>query len=138
MIKTPHRVAIEGCFSPKARDHFTFVTKQPSLWEKVKPWVAYGVVLAGVATAAFIVTPAHAGGSMAHDVKVIVVSPSVTIMGLGAQGDTARQAEVRLKETLKHRSDMELEQLKSDNARALEADRAYYKKLEFQRKKRGY
>lgn len=143
MMKTPHRIILEeGASFRQSRPRINYVTYNGPLpksrAQRAWTWVGYGLVALGVGVAAFVVTPAHAQGSMAPDVRVIVVSPSVTIMGLGAQASSGRQQEIQLKETLKHRSDMELEQLKSDNRRALEADKAYYEKLKFQRKQHGF
>jgi|SRR5690606_14868471 len=94
--------------------------------------LAAAVFLAGVA--AFSGTPAVAQGSMAPPVRVIVVSPSIQSFGETREN---RQMKAWIgRDNNEHRNDMELEQLRSMNERALEADRAYYKKLEWQRKNR--
>lgn len=143
MIKTPHRIVLEEDASFKqSKPKVNFVTYNGPLpqsrAQRIWTRIGYGLVIVGVGVAAFLVTPAHAGGSMANSVKVIVVSPSVTIMGLDSQAASGRQQEIRLKENMRRSTELELEQLKSDNRRALEADRAYYKKLEFQRKQHGF
>lgn len=139
MIKTPMRVILdEGATFKQSRPKINYVTYNGPLPEssRARAWryVCYGVVLAGVAVAAFVVTPAHAGqGSMAPEVRVIRVSPSVSFFG--SREERKMKADVT-RDYYQHQNDMELEELRGRNDRALEADRAYYKKLEWQRKNR--
>lgn len=74
-------------------------------------------------------------GSMAQDVRVIRVSPSVSMYGTAREIRKQKTWEVR--EAIKHNNASDLEEQRSDNRRALEADKAYYKKLADQRKARG-
>jgi exopolysaccharide biosynthesis protein len=79
-------------------------------------------------------TPAWAGGSMASDVRVIRVSPSITSYGIVRE--IQKRQEFEYKETYKLNGKMALEDQKFQQKRQLEADRAYYKKLADQRKAR--
>lgn len=138
MNKLPFTISDDAEFDqPKLRDTVRFQEPAPAKWDFSKAWEAlgYGLVVAGVGLAAFILaTPAHANGSMGIDVKVVRVSPSITSFGDTREGRKLKADVTR--DAAKHQQRMELEQQKSDNARALEADRAYYKKLADQRKAR--
>lgn len=82
------------------------------------------------------VADSFAQGSMAPSVRKMEISRSITMFGNTREG---RRAKARvIQDNNQHRNKMELERLRSRNQRALEADRAYYKKLEFQRKQRGW
>lgn len=101
---------------------------EPYKPSKLRTVLCYGIVVLGVGYSVFCLTPAHAAGSMASDVKIIHVSPSISVYG----NDKATQS--RSMEVLKQQGRMELENQRSDNRRALEADKAYYQKLKDQRK----
>ncbi len=103
---------------------------KPTLREKAYAAVMYGVVAVGVGVAVFYVTPAHSAGSMASDVRIIRVSPSVSVYGNDKAADSRRL------ETLKQQGRMDLENQRSANERALAADKAYYEKLKDQRKRK--
>lgn len=82
---------------------------------------------------------AFAQGSMAPEVnsaapavRVIRVSPSVSVYGTPKEQRQQKQWEAR--EAVKFNNQVELENLKAYNKRLLEADKAYYKKLAEQRK----
>lgn len=72
-------------------------------------------------------TPSFAGGSMAPEVRVIRVSPS--IWQYGSKADVASKLESQ-----RQQGRVDLENQRSANRRALEADKAYYAKLKDQRK----
>lgn len=116
------------------RGNFNYVTKTPTRWERCRKVLAYGVLAVGVFTAVYVVTPARAGGSMGHDVKIIRVSPSVSVYG-NTREERKMKADV-VRDNNRHSNVMELEELRGRNERALEADRAYYRKLADQRKTR--
>lgn len=77
---------------------------------------------------------ALAQGSMAPEVRVIRVSPSVSVYGTPKEKRQLRQYEAR--EAIKLNNQLILEDRKAENKRRLEADKAYYKKLAEQRKAR--
>lgn len=108
-------------------------------WEKTWKYLMYGMVAAGVTfAAAFVATPAHSReqGTMNHEARVIQVSPSITFYG--SQKDYVKAQSQIMRDNNRHMNAMELEDAKALHRRQLEADKAYYKKLEFQRKKRGF
>lgn len=105
----------------------SLVEKKPS---RVWSWFCHGVVVVSVGYCAYTITPAHAAGALAQDVRIIHVSPSITVYG----NDKA-VANQRL-ESLKQDGRMELENQRSVNQRALAADKAYYEKLKDQRKRK--
>lgn len=72
---------------------------------------------------------AFSQGSMGRDVNVIRVSPSISYYG-----DSRKQKQFESREAVKLNSRMILEEQKQLHKRQLEADKAYYKKLEAQRK----
>lgn len=109
-----------------ARHHAKFVTA-PTRWEKFCTFVAYGSVVVGVGVAVFAVTPVHAAGSMAQEVRRVSVSPSIIQFG----SKTDNQMKI---DNNKAFNNLELEDRRSINRRILEEDKAYYKKLEWQRK----
>lgn len=104
---------------------------------RFRTFVAYAAVAVGVAVATFVVTPVYAQGSMAPSVRVVVAKPSASILMLGQRAEMERDREFRVREQIKQNHRLELETARAANRRALEADRAYYKKLADQRKKRG-
>jgi hypothetical protein len=135
MMKTPLRIALSEDFQISKYSVPVAETRTEKVWK----YFMYGVVAAGVTfAAAYVVTPADARevGSMNHEARVIQVSPSISIYGSRKEEGKVRGQIMR--DNNRHANDMELENLRSLNRRALEADRAYYKKLEFQRKKRGW
>ena len=77
---------------------------------------------------------ASSQGSMAPEVRVVRVSPSVSVYG--SVHDVKKQRAYEAREAVKLSNQMQLEELKSENKRLLEADKAYYKKLADQRKAR--
>lgn len=79
-----------------------------------------------------MVFPAYAGGSMAPEVRVIIVKPSLTIQRIDEE--IARQK--RMKAAAKESAKLEQEERKFQQKLQLEADKAYNKKLEAQRKAR--
>lgn len=105
--------------------------EKPSRFREI---LCYGLVFVGVAAATFVVTPAFSQGAMAPEVRVITVRPSPSIISLGSEVTSARSRERAASEVRRHNNRMELEAYKADNRRQLEADRAYYKRLEAQRK----
>jgi hypothetical protein len=107
--------------------NITIQPPKPTLFEKIRAAVAYTVVTVGVGVAVFYVAPAHAAGSMAQDVRIIHVSPSVVQYG----SKTERQIQV---DNNKAQNQLNLEQLKFEHSRQLNADKAYYEKLKDQRK----
>lgn len=125
-------------FGTRLRDHVAFQEPTKSGPGPIWTGLAYIGLMVGVGAAAFILTttPAPAAGSMGIDVKVIHVSPSITSFEDTREGRKL-QADVT-RDRYRHQQDMELEDRKAEHRRALEADRAYYKKLEFQRKKHGF
>ncbi len=104
---------------------------KPTTLEKVWQVCAYTSVVVGVGVAAFFVTPAHSAGSQGRDVKVIHVSPS--IVQYGGKIERKMRADIARDNNKAVRS-LELENQRSTNRRALEADKAYYQKLKDQRK----
>lgn len=128
----PFTISPDAKFKQTLRETVTF--QEPTKPRPGKVWaiLAYAGLVAGVALATYVVTtPAHAAGSMGIDVRVVHVSPSVTIYG--TREERRLKADVA-RDNNRHQQRLELEQQRSNNARALEADRAYYKKLEAQRK----
>lgn len=81
-----------------------------------------------------LTTQAMSQGSMAPEVRVIRVSPSVSVYG--STQDIKKQRVYEAREAVKLSNQMQLEELKAYNKRLLEADKAYYKKLAEQRKAR--
>lgn len=77
-------------------------------------------------------SPAWAGGSMASDVRIIRVSPSIT--SYGSIRDMQKRQDFQAREDIKLQGRMALEEQKFQHKRQLEADRAYYKKLAQQKK----
>src|SRR6266511_683758 len=100
---------------------------KPSLLSRVWTVVCYTSVATAVGVAVFLVTPAHAGGSMAQEVRVVHVSPSVVLYG----SKLYRKLKV---DNNKAQNSINLEQLKFEHSRQLLADKAYYEKLKDQRK----
>ncbi len=101
----------------------------PTLWEKTRMWVGYSAVVVGVSVAAFYVTPSHAASN---------TTSSIIYLGEKAKFDTrvnerkaANQMEI---DDNRFTNQMQLESAKSLHLRQLEEDKAYYKKLEWQRK----
>lgn len=117
----------------QSREYRTITIQPPklTLFERVRMTVAYTSVAVGVGVAAFYVTPSHAAGSMAQDVRVVSVSPS--IVQYGSKIEQKMKADI-VRDNNKAVRNMELENQRSINQRMLEEDRAYYKKLEWQRK----
>jgi type IV secretory pathway VirB10-like protein len=95
---------------------------------KFKMIVAYGVVAAGVAVAAFYVTPSHAADK----------TSSIIYLGEKAKFDmrvNERKASNQMAvDNNRLYNQLQLEDAKSLHARQLEEDKAYHKKLEWQRK----
>lgn len=125
-------------FPTKFRDIPT-VTRYPSLWERYGQHayaaIMYGLVVAGVGVATYaMVTPAHSAGSMASEVRVIHVSPSIQSFEDTREGRRLKADTVR--DNNRHRQDMERLERRYELERALEADRAYYRKLIDQRKRK--
>lgn len=123
--------------SRSLRASVTFQEPAPARfdWRRVREIVAYAALVAGVGLAVFVAsTPAHSAGAFGIDVKVVHVSPSVTYFGDTKEGRKLRADVAR--EGVKHQNRMEEIDRKAEHQRALEADRAYYKKLADQRKKR--
>lgn len=117
-------------FGTRLRDHVSFQepAKEPG---RVWTFLAYaGLVMGAGLTVFLLTTPVKANGSLGIDVRVI--SPSIT--SYGPAPSTRKLREFRAQEAVKTQHKMILEQQRSDNARALEADKAYYKKLADQRK----
>lgn len=139
MIKREIRfgIAPDAQFGQTLRGSVKFQEPTPSRWAKARQIIAYTALVAGVGLAVFVAaTPAHSAGSMASDVRVIEVSPSITYLGDTREGRRLQADTIRDKARFEQRQ--KLQQDRSIQQRALEADRAYYKKLEFQRKMRGY
>jgi len=109
----------------------TIQPPKPTLYEKVKTAIAYTSVAVGFGIAAFYVTPVNAAGSMAQDVRVVSVSPS--IVQYGSKIEQKLRADI-VRDNNKAVRNMELEDQRSVNRRLLEADKAYYAKLKDQRK----
>lgn len=104
----------------------------PTLLERVWHGLMYTSVVVGVGVSVFIlVTPAHARdvGVMNHEARVI--SPSISSYGTNIEQKL--RADI-VRDNNRFENQMQLENQRSDNQRALEADKAYYKKLEWQRK----
>lgn len=77
--------------------------------------------------------PAYAGGSMAPEVRVIVVKPSRTIRSLNEAYEMRRQAE-RTRRAVERAEERQLQRLERDRDRArADADKAYARKLKCQR-----
>lgn len=116
------------------RDYdYVVVSEKPN---RVRQLVVGGIGLIAVAAATFFIAPAHAQGSMAPEVRTVVVNPTPSIIRLGEGRTTARARERAAAEAQRHSNRMELEAFRAQNRRQLEADRAYYKRLEAQRKPR--
>lgn len=81
----------------------------------------------------FLAGSAGAAGSMASDVRVIRVNPTPSIVRMGESARSEKTRIIRLKEQAK--TDREV--MKFEQKRALEADKAYYKRLEQDRKARS-
>jgi hypothetical protein len=76
---------------------------------------------------------AYAGGSMAPEVRVIVVKPSRTIRSLNEAYELRRQAE-RTRRAVERAEERQLQRLERDRERAdAAADKAYARKLKCQR-----
>lgn len=91
------------------------------------------LILAGL-VATCSVFGAEAGGSMANDVKVIVVSPSSTHRALSEKRQMLREMK-RSERQADRLAEWEYKQLfKEELRRQRDADRAYEKKLAAQRK----
>jgi len=116
------------------RDRVHYVVNDEPTWgEVVRLWLGYTAVAAGVGFAVFVyVEPAHAGGSMANAVRT--VSPSIVYAG-PSKIERKMKADM-MRDDNRARNDSALEQQRSDNRRALEADKAYYAKLKDQRKRK--
>jgi hypothetical protein len=101
---------------------------QPKPESRLKAIFAYGVVAAGVAVAAFYVTPSHAASN----------TSSIVYMGTQAKINVRRDDNKAINQMeidrRKFVNQMKLEEAKSLYARQLEEDKAYHKKLEWQRK----
>lgn len=104
----------------------------PTVFERVRAAVAYGSIVAVVGWAAFYVTPSHAAGSMAQEVRRVTVSPSMVYFGDTREARKAK-ADI-LRDDNKAARAVELENLKFDHQRQLLEDKAYYEKLKDQRK----
>lgn len=125
-------------FPTRLRDIPT-VTRYPSLWERYGQHtykaVMSGLVVLGVGIATYaMVTPAHSAGSMASEVRVIHVSPSIQSFGDTREGRKLRADTVR--DNNRHEQSMERLEREYQLKRSIEADRAYYRKLVDQRKKK--
>jgi hypothetical protein len=126
-------VMTKTAYLSNARRRVTDVEPGPS---RLRTALVYGVVALGVAAATFYVTPVFAQGSMAPEVRVIVVNPSPSIVRLGQAASDAKTREFRAREQIKQNHRLQLEEQKFLHRRMLEADKAYYKKLTDQRKRR--
>jgi predicted nuclease with RNAse H fold len=80
--------------------------------------------------ALLISVPAHAGGSMAHDVKVIVVHPSAVSKSISRQRQMEKSRVADRKVAIKEGKAAAKADMKARQA----ADKAYAKKLAKQRK----
>jgi len=109
----------------------TITPAPPTLFERVRVTVAYVAVAAGIGYAVFVVTPANAAGSMAQDVRVVSVSPSIVV--IGTKEERKMKADIA-RDNNKALNNMELENQRSINRRYEAADKAYYEKLKDQRK----
>lgn len=77
--------------------------------------------------------PAHAGGSMANEVRVIVVKPSRTIRSLNEAYELRRQAE-RTKRAVERAEERQLQKLERQAEKSrVDADKRYARKLKCQR-----
>lgn len=76
--------------------------------------------------------PSMAGGSMSREVSIIYVKPPLSVI---RQNQAKADAKARVK-LYKETEKSNLEAQKFAQKRALEADKAYYKKLDQQRKAR--
>lgn len=120
----------------RERVEFVTVTAEPTWPEALRTWLGYTAVAAGVGFAVFTyVEPAHARdvGTMNHEARVVYVSPSVSIYG--SKIEQKMKADIN-RDNNRANNAYSLEQQRSDNRRALEADKAYYKKLSDQRKRK--
>jgi len=111
----------------------TITAPKPTLCERVRTAIAYASVAAGVGFAVFYVTPVSAQGSMAQDVRVVSVSPS--IVQFGTPVEQKLRADIT-RDNNRAANQMQLEDQRALHQRQLEEDRAYYKKLEWQRKQK--
>ena len=84
------------------------------------------------ASLAVSAVPAHAGGSMAPEVRIIHVNPPASIRR--ADEWSARQKEIARQDRASEKSAEKSQ--RAAERRALEADKAYYKRLEAGRKSR--
>lgn len=106
--------------------------KKPTLANKVWASLMYGTVVAVVGWAFFYITPAHAAGSMAQDVRVVTASSSFVYFGDTREGRKAKADIAR--DNNKAQRNIELENLKFEHSRQLLNDKAYYERLKDQRK----
>ena len=131
-MSTSPRLTLDAVLS-QSREYRDITIQPPklTLFERVRMTVAYATVAVGVGVAVFYVTPSHAAGSMAQDVRVVSVSPS--IVQYGSKIEQKMKADI-VRDNNKAVRSLELENQRSINQRALEADKAYYAKLKDQRK----
>ena len=137
MNKSPHRIKIEDgvVISPKLQGNVTFVTApEPREWSR--KLLRLGAVL--IAAAAFgYCLPVYAQGSMAPEVRVIVVKPSATILRLSAERDRVREQRAAERRAASEARAAERAAIRAAERARRDADRAYEKKLAAQRKARN-
>lgn len=88
------------------------------------------------ALVAFSAVPAYAGGSMSREVSIITVHPTYEVQRQSRINVLRKEIRRQDREARRFEQQLVRDAIREERRRALEADKAYYKKLADQRKAR--